>query len=115
MTGQDSPTPVRSLAARYYTDPAIFEKERLGLLSRTWQFAGHESQARNPGDYFTFEIAGESLFCIRGRDGLLRAFYNVCQHRAHRLVTGAGTSLPCRTGRPRSQRMSGWSKAWRRG
>ncbi len=92
MTGQDPPAPVRSLDARYYTDPAIFEKEREGLFSRTWQFAGHESQARNPGDYFTFEIAGESLFCIRGQDGILRAFYNVCQHRAHRLVEGAGTT-----------------------
>ena len=92
MTGQDPPAPVRSLAARYYTDPAVFEKERRGLLSRTWQFAGHESQAREPGDYFTCEIAGESLFCIRGRDGVLRAFYNVCQHRGHRLVEGAGTA-----------------------
>ena len=92
MTGQDPPAPVSSLDARYYIDPAIFEKEREGLLSRTWQFAGHESQVRNPGDYFTFEIAGESLFCIRGQDGILRAFYNVCQHRAHRLVEGAGTT-----------------------
>lgn len=83
---------VRSLEARYYTDPAIFEREKHGLLARTWQFAGHESQVRSPGDYFTFEIAGESLFCIRGRDGTLRTFYNVCQHRAHQLVEGSGTT-----------------------
>ena len=88
---EDMPAPVRSLAARYYTDPAIFEKERAGLLSRTWQFAGHESLVRDPGDYFTVEIAGESLFCIRGRDGVLRGFYNVCQHRAHPLLEGTGT------------------------
>ncbi|WP_075995917.1 aromatic ring-hydroxylating oxygenase subunit alpha [Salaquimonas pukyongi] len=84
--------PVRSLDARYYTDPAIFEAERKGLLARTWQFAGHASQVEKPGDYFTFEIAGESLFCIHGKDGEIRAFYNVCQHRAHQLVQGEGNA-----------------------
>lgn len=92
MTAPDAPALVRSLEARYYTDPAVFEKERLGLLSRTWQYAGHVAQVRAPGDYFAFEIAGESLFCIRGRDGVLRSFYNVCQHRAHQLVEGSGST-----------------------
>lgn len=82
--------PVRSLEARYYTDPAIYASEMDGLLSRTWQFAGHSSQVENPGDYFTFQIAGQSLFCIHGRDGIIRAFHNVCQHRAHELVSGEG-------------------------
>ena len=84
--------PVRSLEARYYTDPAIFEAERKGLLARSWQFAGHASQLENPGDYFAFEMADESLFCIKGRDGQIRTFYNVCQHRAHQLVEGEGTT-----------------------
>ena len=53
MSVGDARAPVASLEACYYTDPPIFERERTGLLSRTWQFAGHESQARNPGDYFT--------------------------------------------------------------
>jgi nitrite reductase/ring-hydroxylating ferredoxin subunit len=82
--------PVRSLEAHYYTDPAIYAREVDGLLSRTWQYAGHASQVEKPGDYFTFEIAGQSLFCIHGRDGVIRAFYNVCQHRAHELVSGEG-------------------------
>ena len=81
-----------SLEARYYTDPAVFENERKGLLARTWQFAGHASDVAGPGDYFCFEIAGESLFCIRGHDGTLRTYYNVCQHRAHQLVTGSGST-----------------------
>lgn len=92
MTAPDPSPLVHSLEARYYTDPANFEKERTGLLARTWQFAGHESGVRNAGDYLTFEIAGESLFCIRGKDGELRTFYNVCQHRAHQLVQGTGTT-----------------------
>ena len=84
--------PLKSLAARYYTDPQIFEVERAGLLAHTWQFGCHSSRVAEPGDYATFEIAGESLFAIRGRDSKLRVFYNVCQHRAHQLVQGAGTT-----------------------
>ena len=83
-------TPTLSLAAKYYTDPEVFKIETNGLLARTWQFAGHASQLKETGDYFTFDMAGESLFCIKGRDGEIRTFYNVCQHRAHQLVSGQG-------------------------
>ena len=82
----------RSLDARYYTDPGIFRAEQGGLFMRTWQFAGHASQLEEPGDYFAFEIAGQGVFCIRDRDGEIRAYYNVCQHRAHELVAGAGNA-----------------------
>ncbi len=88
--GGDGPT--RSLEARYYTDPAVFEAERTGLLSRSWQYACHASAVREPGDYCAFELAGEGFFCVRGRDGAVRAFYNVCQHRAHQIVKGQGTA-----------------------
>ena len=83
-------TPTLSLAAKYYTDPEVFKLETNGLLARTWQFAGHASQLKETGDYFTFDMAGESLFCLKGRDGEIRTFYNVCQHRAHQLVSGQG-------------------------
>ncbi|MEM9148151.1 MAG: aromatic ring-hydroxylating dioxygenase subunit alpha [Pseudomonadota bacterium] len=82
--------PVRSLEARYYTDPAVFRAEQQGLLARTWQFACHLSDLPETGSYATFEIAGESLFAIRGRDDVVRCFYNVCQHRAHQLLEGQG-------------------------
>ncbi|MDO7735805.1 MAG: aromatic ring-hydroxylating dioxygenase subunit alpha [Planktomarina temperata] len=85
-------TVTHSLAAKYYTDPEVFRIEQDGLLARTWQFAGHSSQLENIGDYFAFEMAGESLFCIKGRDEVIRTFYNVCQHRAHQLVSGTGTT-----------------------
>ena len=84
--------PIHSLAARYYTDPNIFEIETRGLFASCWQFAGHASQLQAPGDYFTFELAGESLFCVMGRDGGISTFYNVCQHRAHQLVSGSGNA-----------------------
>ncbi|MEM6973641.1 MAG: aromatic ring-hydroxylating dioxygenase subunit alpha [Pseudomonadota bacterium] len=82
--------PIRSLAASYYTNPIVFETEKTGLLAKTWQFACHASEIPTPGSYTTFEIAGESLFAVRGRGGVIRAFFNVCQHRAHQLVQGSG-------------------------
>ena len=84
--------PIRALDARYYTDPATFANEMEGLLSRSWQFACHGAEIANPGDYLAFEVAGQHLFVIRGRDGVARSFYNVCQHRAHELVQGKGTT-----------------------
>lgn len=88
----DGALPVRSLEARYYIDPLVFENEMQGLLSRTWQFAGHKTQLPEVGDYFSFEIAGQNLFAIHGQDGVIRTFYNVCQHRAHELVSGTGNT-----------------------
>lgn len=82
----------RSLSARYYTDPLIFADEQRGLFSRTWQFGCHVSDIPDVGCHTTFTIAGESLFAVRGNDGEIRVFYNVCQHRAHQLVSGTGKS-----------------------
>ena len=84
--------PIRSLPARYYTDPKVFEQETRGLLAKTWQFGCHVSDLPKVGSYQTFEIAGEHLFAVRGRDEKIRVFYNVCQHRAHQLLEGAGTT-----------------------
>ena len=83
---------VRSLEARYYTDPEIFRCENRVLLANTWQFAGHISRLERAGDYFTFEIGNESLFCVLDQDHEVRTFYNVCQHRAHQLVSGSGNA-----------------------
>jgi len=79
-----------ALEARYYTDPALYELERDAIFHRTWQYAGHLSQLQMPGDYFTFEILEERLFCVLDREHQVRCFYNVCQHRAHHLLEGAG-------------------------
>jgi len=85
-------SPLRSLEARYYTDAEIFACETAGLFANTWQFACHASALSKVGDYVSFEMAGESLFCIMGRDEVIRTFYNVCQHRAHQLVEGTGNT-----------------------
>ena len=81
---------VRNLHPSYYTDAAIYVEEQTKLLAKTWQFAGHISQLEKTGDYFTFQIAGEDLFCIRNRDNVLKTYYNVCQHRAHQLLSDTG-------------------------
>ena len=85
-------TPIRSLDGCYYTDPKLFRHETQTLLAETWQFACHSREIENSGDYTSFTIAGENLFAIRGGDNKIRVFYNVCQHRAHQLVQGAGNT-----------------------
>ncbi len=82
---------LHALGAEYYTDPAQFAREQERLFRRTWQYAGHASQLEKPGDYFAFELHGRSLFCLKDREGQIRAFYNVCRHRGHRLVEGNGS------------------------
>ncbi len=82
--------PVKGLPARYFNDPAIFSKVREQVFFRTWQYAGHISQLSTPGDYLTLTLLDQDIVVLRNREGLLRAFYNVCQHRGHRLLEGSG-------------------------
>ncbi len=88
----------RTLPGFYYHAPDIYEQEKIQIFDRTWQVIAHESELANAGDYVSAEIAEEKVFVIRGNDGVLRAFYNVCQHRAHTLLTGTGnvkSSIMC--------------------
>jgi len=88
--GHQQTAPVQSLEGRFYTDPEVYRDELSGVLAHTWQYAAHESELRNPGDFTTCTIANESLICVRTQQGELKAFYNVCQHRAHQLLEGRG-------------------------
>ncbi len=83
-------THAQALPGRYYTDPEIFARIRDRVFFRTWQFACHESRIPETGDYYAFSILDQDLFIVRQKDGSLRCFYNVCQHRAHPLVQGSG-------------------------
>lgn len=76
-----------SLAQPFYGDPAIFGRDLDRLLARHWLCAGHASQAARPGDYFLFELANESVIVLRGEDGALRGFANVCRHRGSRICS----------------------------
>lgn len=79
-----------TLPGRFYFDPEIFEREKESIFYRRWQYAGHVSQLSQPGDYITQDVADESMVVLRDDAGALRGFYNVCQHRAHRLLEGEG-------------------------
>ncbi len=78
------------MPARLYWAPEIFEREKEAIFYRAWNFVGHAEQVRAAGDYVTARIADQSIFVIRGKDGALRGFHNVCSHRAHELLKGAG-------------------------
>ncbi len=81
---------LRCLPARFYTDPGILEIEKEALFFRTWQYACHAGAIPEPGDFAAVSIFDQDLFLVRGSDGDVRAFYNVCPHRGHRLVEGQG-------------------------
>lgn len=81
-----------TLPGYIYSDPQVFEAEKERIFYRHWQVVAHETEMPEPGDYVCAEIADEKVFVIRGADGALRGFYNVCQHRAHRLLEGRGNA-----------------------
>lgn len=89
--GYDSdPRKSLSLNAEAYTSQESFAYDTATILGRNWQWVCHSEKLRNPGDYVTATIANQSIAIVRGKDDVLRAFYNVCKHRAHELLSGEG-------------------------
>ena len=78
----------RTLPAWTYADAAFFRLEADEIHLRNWQLACHTSEIPAPGDYTTFDLLGRRAFVIRDRKGAIRAFHNVCRHRAHAVVGG---------------------------
>ncbi len=76
-----------------YTDPALFELELDRIFGRAWLILGHESQVRNPGDFFTTRMGREPVIVARHTDGSVRVFVNRCAHRGARVCDAtAGTT-----------------------
>ena len=73
-----------------YFSQKLFDLEMRVVYPRSWVFVGDLSQLRSPGDYVTETIGTEPVMVVRDRDGELRAFVNVCPHRASTLVEGSG-------------------------
>lgn len=73
---------IETLPARLYCDPETFAAERTRIFARHWMLVAHAGQLAQPGDFVTADIAGKPIFVLRGRDGTLRGFHNVCRHRA---------------------------------
>lgn len=77
-----------SLPGWLYTDPEYYDVEMARVIRPSWQIVCHVSDLAKPGDYHTLDYLGESVIAIRGQDGEVRGFTNVCRHRAMRLVEG---------------------------
>ena len=78
------------LAAKYYTDPDTFGRDKSDILFRTWQCVCHVSEISGAGAYATLRIVDEDIFVIRGKNDAIHAYYNICRHRGHPLVEGKG-------------------------
>jgi choline monooxygenase len=78
-----------TIPSPWYLDRDFYEAERAGVFATSWQAVGRLDQVREPGQFFTADIAGEPIVVARGEDGVLRAFYNVCRHHAAAVVTEA--------------------------
>src|SRR5690242_7473103 len=91
----------QTLASRFYTDPAILEIEKSRVFQRAWQLVGtlHQSCGEvngtkrtisDPESFFTVDVVGEPVIVVRDKQGELRAFSNVCRHRAGPIALGSG-------------------------
>src|ERR1700722_12503771 len=79
-----------TIPAPWYIDPRIAELERLQVFSKTWQLVPSTEQEATEGQFAATTLAGEPIVVVRGSDGELRGFYNVCRHHAAGVVTQPG-------------------------
>lgn len=86
------PNPARSLSLHKnaYVEPSWHRVDVDHIIAKTWQWVCHVEKLREPGSYVATTIAGRPVAVVRDREGVLRAFYNVCKHRAHQLLSGEG-------------------------
>jgi phenylpropionate dioxygenase-like ring-hydroxylating dioxygenase large terminal subunit len=87
--GAASASAAETLPAWTYNDPAFHALERSRIFRRTWQFVCHANDVAEPGAYASLAFAGERVFVVRGRDGVIRGFHNTCRHRAACVATGS--------------------------
>lgn len=76
----------RGLPGWTYHSPGLLELEKEQLFRTHWQIAGHVSDMPKAGDYLTMDVVGERALVIRGSDGVIRGFHNICRHRGSRVV-----------------------------
>ncbi len=88
----------RTLPAAAYADPEFHAFDRETIFAHSWQLAGRATQLGGVGDHVVDEIAGRPVIVVRGNDGVLRAFFNVCKHRAGPLALESGNArqLQCK-------------------
>jgi len=77
-----------TLPAPFYLDPEVFARDVELIFGRHWIYVGVEPEIAEPGDFFTVEIGSVSIIIVRDDDLTVRAFHNVCRHRAAAVVRG---------------------------
>lgn len=88
-----------TVPSSWYFDSAVYLLERERVFGRSWLAVGRVDQVSKPGDFFTIDVAGEPMVVVRDEAGVLRAFSNVCRHRAARVAVGdcgSATKFRCR-------------------
>ena len=93
------PATATALPAHFYVDAAMAGIDRHAILDRSWQLLAHVSQLREAGDHIVADLGGLPLIVVRGNDGEIRVFHNVCRHRAGPIAQCDGLrakSLRCR-------------------
>lgn len=88
-----------TIPSSWYTDPAFDRLDRDAVFGRTWQCVAHAGEVEAAGQYITATVGDEPVIAVRGKDGVLRAFYNVCRHRAGPLAmdrAGCVNALTCK-------------------
>jgi choline monooxygenase len=76
-----------TIPSAWYTDPRVADLEERSVFSRNWHVAARADQVVIPGQYVTLELGGEPLAIVKGDDGVLRGFFNVCRHHAAAVLT----------------------------
>ncbi|HEY2659873.1 MAG TPA: aromatic ring-hydroxylating dioxygenase subunit alpha [Caulobacteraceae bacterium] len=89
-----------SLPSSAYTDPAQFAAEKDKIFTREWMVACRAEEVAGVGAWKVVDLVGESILLVRGKDGVLNAFYNVCRHRGAQLCPSAGEPKPGRAALP---------------
>ncbi len=79
-----------ALAAQFYCDPEILAIEQRAVFGSSWQLAGPVDALTGSGDHVVTEIGATPIILVRGSDGVLRTFHNVCRHRAGPLALQDG-------------------------
>jgi choline monooxygenase len=88
-----------TIPSAWYFDPEIYAAECRHVFGGSWVVAGRTDQVAEPGAFVTTEVAGEPILLVRDGQGVLRAFYNVCRHRAAQVINaphGQVSKLRCR-------------------
>ena len=115
-----------SLPAPYFYDEEVFRSERQHIFLRSWHLVAHVNELRTPGDFVTYNILEQSVIVTKTKDGAIRAFHNVCQHRGNRLIDVPRGNVPAITcgyhawtytldgrlrGAPRTECLAGFDKS----